>query len=128
MTKHLTEREALRQARDALATAARRFEFLAAYDDTERNGACPSAGYAECVAAVEEIEAALAKPDSTIKVNSAGTVAVAQGVFWLPIDKHAPLGVRLLLINKAAGRATDGQLGSHEKFFDHYQAFPKFKS
>ena len=78
--------------------------------------------------AIVAVKAALAKPDSNIKVNSAGTVAVAQGVFWLPIDKHAPLGVRLLLINKAAGRATDGQLGSHEKFFDHYQAFPKFKS
>lgn len=78
--------------------------------------------------AIAAAKAALAKPDPTIKVNSAGTVAVAQGVFWLPIDKFAPLGVRLLLINKAAGRATDGQLGSHEKFFDHYQAFPKFKS
>lgn len=75
--------------------------------------------------AIEAVRAALAQPE--IKVNSAGTVAVAQGVFWLPIDKHAPLGVRLLLINKAAGRATDGQLGSREKFFDHYQAFPQFR-
>lgn len=77
--------------------------------------------------AIFAAKAALAKPDPTIKVNSAGTVAVAQGVFWLPIDKQAPLGVRLLLINRAAGRATDGQLGSHEKFFDHYQAFPQFR-
>jgi hypothetical protein len=75
--------------------------------------------------AIEAAEVALATPE--IKVNSAGTVAVAQGVFWLPIDKQAPLGVRLLLINKAAGRATDGQLGSHEGFFDHYQAFPQFR-
>lgn len=73
------------------------------------------------------LEADGAQSANSIKVNTAGTVAVAQGVFWIPIDEHAPKGVRLLLINKAAGRATDGQLGSHEKFFDHYQAFPQFQ-
>ncbi len=76
----------------------------------------------------DAIEVAEKRDAPNIKVNVAGTVAVAQDVFWLPIDAHAPLGVRLLLINKAAGRATDGNLGSHEKFFDHYQAFPKFRS
>ena len=52
--------EALREARErievleaALQTAATRFDMLAAHDDTIRNGVKPSAGYADCMAALK---------------------------------------------------------------------------
>ena len=50
------QRKVLEQVREALTTASRRFELLAAHDDATHNGAKPSAGYSDCQTALAAIQ------------------------------------------------------------------------
>lgn len=61
-----------------------------------------------------------------MSIDSTKAALVAQDVYWLPIDKDTPLGVKLLVINKTHGVLTTSTLGPNEKYFTHYQAMPKF--
>ncbi|WP_434715928.1 hypothetical protein [Paraburkholderia sp. A3RO-2L] len=47
---------------------------------------------------------------------------------WLEIDASTPRGAKVQLINRAAGVAIYGSIGSHEKFFTHWAPLPTFKS
>ena len=53
------QHKVLEQALEALTTASRRFELLAAHDDATHNGAKPSAGYNDCQTALTAIQEAL---------------------------------------------------------------------
>lgn len=50
------QRKVLEQVREALTTASRRFELLAAHDDATHNGAKPSAGYNDCQTVITAIQ------------------------------------------------------------------------
>ncbi len=55
------------------------------------------------------------------------SAAVDRDYKWLPIDANTPRGVKLQLINKTAGVAQYGRLGTREDFFTHWAPLPTFK-
>lgn len=59
-------------------------------------------------------------------IDSTKSAMVSQTVYWIPIDKNTPLGVKLLVINQNHGVLTTSILGPNEKYFTHWQAVPKF--
>lgn len=61
------------------------------------------------------------------RLNKDKTAAIDASVHWRPIDANTPRGVKMWLINKAAGAATQGQLGTAENFFDHWHPLPTFQ-
>lgn len=61
------------------------------------------------------------------KLDSTGKAAVAQDIFWLPIDEHTPRGQLMWLIKREAGVAVKGIITGNDKWFDHWSPLPKFK-
>ena len=59
--------------------------------------------------------------------NSDQTVAIDRDYHWRIIDKDTPRGVKLQLINKAAGVAQYGRLGTSNDFFTHWAPLPTFQ-
>jgi hypothetical protein len=51
---------------------------------------------------------------------------VDSGYFWRKIDASTPTGVKIQLVNRAAGVAVYGTLGGRERFFTHWAPLPKF--
>jgi hypothetical protein len=62
----------------------------------------------------------------TFKINTDKTAAVATEVFWLPIDKDTPVGVKMLVINKEFGVAVISSRYAGSSF-THWAPLPKFK-
>lgn len=46
---------------------------------------------------------------------------------WRDIDEHTPRGRKLQLVNRAAGVATYGSLGSDPGFWTHWAPLPTFR-
>ncbi|MDO9252561.1 MAG: hypothetical protein Q7U48_13560 [Hydrogenophaga sp.] len=63
----------------------------------------------------------------SIRLTNDRSAAVDHSYPWLPIDQHTPRGVKLQLINRKAGVAHYGQLGTEETFYSHWAPLPKFK-
>lgn len=61
-----------------------------------------------------------------IKLDSSGATAVDKGYSWRPIDRFTLLGVKLQLINKAAGVATYGVLTRKNVYWTHWAPLPTF--
>lgn len=62
-----------------------------------------------------------------IRINDDRSAAVDHGYHWRLIDKDTPRGVKLQLINRAAGVAIYGRLTTDDDFFTHWAPMPKFK-
>lgn len=62
----------------------------------------------------------------THKITADGAAAVTPSVNWLPIDDATPIGVRMMLIEKAQGVA---YTRTHQRNdgFDHWFPLPTFK-
>lgn len=63
----------------------------------------------------------------TTQLSTDRTTAVDRSYKWLPIDSNTPRGVKLQLINKTAGVAQYGRLGTAETFFTHWAPLPTFE-
>ena len=61
------------------------------------------------------------------KIDSTGTAAVATDYYWLPIDENTPRGVKMNLINRAAGVTHIGVYLSSDKYYTHWAPLPTFK-
>lgn len=71
------------------------------------------------------------KRDMTAKVNNTNrdqTVAVDHSYHWQLITDQTPRGKKLQLINKNAGVATYGSLGTEPSFWTHWAPLPTFKN
>lgn len=64
---------------------------------------------------------------TTYRPTSTGAAIVAPGFRWLPIDDRTPRGCKLQLINRPAGVACYGNLGTREDFFTHWAPLPVFE-
>lgn len=51
---------------------------------------------------------------------------VSDGFHWLPIDERTPRGCKLQLINREAGVACHGVLGTEAHFWTHWAPLPTF--
>lgn len=51
---------------------------------------------------------------------------VSDGFHWLPIDARTPRGCKLQLINRSAGVACYGVLGTEAHFWTHWAPLPTF--
>lgn len=60
----------------------------------------------------------------THTLNSTRTVAVANDVYWLPIDADTPRSAKLQLLS-IGGVAQYGSLGSDTSFYTHWCPLPK---
>ena len=60
----------------------------------------------------------------THTLNSTKTVAVANDVYWLPIDADTPRSAKLQLLS-IGGVAQYGVLGSDTSFYTHWCPLPK---
>ena len=60
----------------------------------------------------------------THTINTAGTVAVATDVYWIPIDKDTPRSVKLQLLS-IGGVAQYGVLQADTSFYTHWCPLPK---
>lgn len=60
------------------------------------------------------------------KLDSTGTAVVEPKNRWLRINANTQRGATMLLINRNAGRATLGQLGTGDTFFTHWYPVPTF--
>jgi len=60
------------------------------------------------------------------QLNSERTVAIDKGYHWREIDAHTPRGVKLQLINRAAGVAVYGSIGTDPGFWTHWAPVPTF--
>ena len=60
----------------------------------------------------------------THKLSSDGAAVVAPEYHWIPIDKHTPRGVSMLLYSEAAGVLQKGQHTVDDKFFTHWAPCP----
>ena len=60
----------------------------------------------------------------THTLNSTKTVAVANDVFWIPIDKDTPRGAKLQLLS-IGGVAHYGTLSGDTSFYTHWCPLPK---
>ena len=56
-----------------------------------------------------------------------GAAAVSDVFHWRLIDTDTPRGVKLLLINRRAGVAAFGSLGSSSFYWTHWAPLPTFK-
>lgn len=54
------------------------------------------------------------------------TAVVSPGFHWLPIGANTPRGCKLQLINRAAGVASYGVLGTRVEFWTHWAPLPTF--
>lgn len=61
--------------------------------------------------------------NNSVKINNAGTVAVSQEVFWIPVTKDTPRGVKLQLLGAGGVAVYSAYHG--EPFWTHWQALPK---
>ena len=61
------------------------------------------------------------------KLTNDGAVAVAPGAKWRKIDADTPVGVKMLLINRANGIATVSVRRSQDAW-THWYALPTFNS
>lgn len=61
-----------------------------------------------------------------MKTNADQTVLIDAGYHWRPITKDTPRGVKMQLINKAAGVALYGTLGPGDPWFTHWAPAPTF--
>jgi hypothetical protein len=59
--------------------------------------------------------------------DSTKTAAIDRQYHWLPIDKDTPIGVKVQLINKAAGVASYGAHKRGDTFYTHWSPLPTFK-
>lgn len=59
--------------------------------------------------------------------DSTKSALVDHGYHWLPITSATPRGVKLQLINRAAGVAIYGKLGKDTDFWTHYAPLPTFE-
>lgn len=64
--------------------------------------------------------------NSTIKTTNDRAAVVDQEYFWRRIDRDAPVGAKVQLINASSGVAVYGVLSGREKFFTHWAPLPKF--
>lgn len=60
----------------------------------------------------------------THTINTAGTVAVATDVYWIPIDKDTPRSVKLQLLS-IGGVAQYSVLQADTSFYTHWAPLPK---
>lgn len=67
----------------------------------------------------------MSAPNATLSTDRAA--AVDRGYKWLPIDADTPRGVKLQLINRVAGVAQYGRLGTVETFYTHWAPLPTFE-
>ena len=58
------------------------------------------------------------------KINSAGTVAVAESYYWQPCGPDTPIGVKLQLLGKG-GVAIYGIYNPKDKFITHWAPLPR---
>lgn len=61
-----------------------------------------------------------------IKKNTAKTALVDKAYHWRKIDERTPRGVKLQLINRSAGVACHGSLGTDTGFWTHWCPLPTF--
>lgn len=61
------------------------------------------------------------------KLSTDRSTIVDRDYKWLPIDERTPRGVKLQLINRKAGVAQYGRLGTAESFYTHWAPLPTFK-
>lgn len=64
--------------------------------------------------------------NDTVQRSGDRAAIVDREYFWRRIDKDAPLGAKVQLINRNSGVAVYGVLGTHERFFTHWAPLPKF--
>lgn len=63
---------------------------------------------------------------SKVMLNSDATAAIDKDYHWKPIDENTPRGVKLQLINRAAGSAVYGHYHNMKQGFTHYALLPTF--
>lgn len=61
------------------------------------------------------------------KRDSSGSTVVDKCYHWRVITDTTPRGVKLQLINKKAGVATYGTIGTKNTFWTHWAPLPTFK-
>ena len=66
------------------------------------------------------------KMTDNIKPNTAKTALVDKAYHWRKITPSTPRGVKLQLINRPAGVACQGSLGTHPGFWTHWCPLPTF--
>ena len=59
--------------------------------------------------------------------DSTKAAIVDRSYHWRAIDDSAPRGAKLQLINRGAGIATYGRLGTDAGFWTHWAPLPTFK-
>ena len=59
--------------------------------------------------------------------DSTRTASVDRAYHWLPITPETPRGVKMQLINRKAGVAAYGTLGTDPFFWTHYAPLPTFR-
>lgn len=60
-------------------------------------------------------------------VNTNNTVAIDRDYHWREIDTETPRGVKLQLINRAAGVALYATYNGTDKHFTHWAPLPTFR-
>ena len=61
---------------------------------------------------------------TTHRINSMKTAAVSTVQEWLPIDENTPIGMRILVINKASNYTHIYEWDGKDKFWTHWAPFP----
>lgn len=63
---------------------------------------------------------------TTFRPSTDRAAIVAPGFHWLPIDARTPRGQKLQLINRDAGVACYGTIGTEVHFWTHWAPLPTF--
>lgn len=63
---------------------------------------------------------------TTYRPTTDGAAVVTDSLSWRPIDASTPRGQKLQLINRAAGVASYGVLGTDPGFWTHWAPLPVF--
>ena len=63
---------------------------------------------------------------SDFRPSTDSAAVVSDGFHWLPIDARTPRGCKLQLINREAGVACYGALGTEPHFWTHWAPLPTF--
>lgn len=59
--------------------------------------------------------------------DSTGAAVVDRNLFWRKIDKDAPRGQKVLLINRPSGvTGVPGTISTNEKWYTHWHPMPVF--
>ena len=58
------------------------------------------------------------------RLMASRTAVVQDGYYWRPIDEKTPRGAKLQLINRQAGVAAYGVLGTHTSHWTHWAPLP----